>query len=367
MATTATGLVFWPGFPVPRTTVSSTATTLDATSDSYAVVFDAEEDATITHVCFRQGTATGTPGNLRVGIQGVNTSGIEDGTWLGGGSGYGDYTPVSGNNNTIVTVTLGASVSLQRGSQYAIVCDPESGTWDGSNRVTITILWSGLDPVYSNPYYNVGGSKMSSGPQRSMYLMRSSSRSYGMDPFQTTATLSFNSGSTPDEAGLRWTMPSGAGSTYQVVGLRFAAQFVTSGAYTVTMRLYDTDGSTVLQNRTIDVRNTYNFTQDARIFFFDEDTLADLDFGSEYTATLLPDDTAGGFSHTFRYMTLASAGDTTVWTPGEIQWVERTNAGAWTETPTRVPLMDLIVRGIDPGASGGGLLRHPGMKGGLNG
>jgi hypothetical protein len=284
----------------------------------------------------------------------VNTSGVEDGTWLGGGSAYGDYTPVSGNNNTIVAVTLGASASLQRGTQYAVVLDPESGTWDGSNRVTATVLWSSLDPVFSNPYYTGNGAKMASGPQRAMHLIRSSSRSYGMDPFQSTATLSFSSSTTPDEAGLRWTMPAGAGSTYRGVGLRACFQPVTSGAYTLTMKLYDTDGSTVLQNRTLDVRNMYAFTQDTHLFYFDEDTLADLDFGSEYTLTLVADDTAGGFSHTFRYFTLASAGDTTIYTPGEIQWVERTDSGAWTERSTRLPLMDLIIEGIDPGAGGGG-------------
>ena len=56
------------------------------------------------------------------------------------------------------------------------------------------------------------------------------------------------------------------------------------------------------------------------------------------------------------------------WGPGA-EWyhVTRTDGGAWTTTTTKRPIMGVKVASVTVAASGGGLLRHPGMSGGLDG
>jgi len=46
----------------------------------------------------------------------------------------------------------------------------------------------------------------------------------------------------------------------------------------------------------------------------------------------------------------------------------RADAGAWSDTTTRRPIMGLILSAADDGVGGGGgMIVNPGMSGGLNG
>jgi hypothetical protein len=70
-----------------------------------------------------------------------------------------------------------------------------------------------------------------------------------------------------------------------------------------------------------------------------------------------------------QYFTFRTDGDKTavIGTATDIQYTERTNAGAWTENTNRLFAMQAIITGLDAGGATGGMLVHPGMTGGMRG
>ena len=117
---------------------------LDAAGDLYTVVFRAWEPMVVTSVSFRQGTVVGNPDSLRVGLQEVNaTTGLANGTWLGGVSNFATLTVTNAANNSFVTATLPTSVTLIRGQVVAMVLDPTSGGgggggWDSGDLLNVS-------------------------------------------------------------------------------------------------------------------------------------------------------------------------------------------------------------------------------------
>lgn len=360
--------ILYPHYMVyPRNGTPTFGTiTLDGTADQLEFVWRAPEAATITHVAFRQNSLTGTAGTLRCGLQGVSaTTGLADGTWLAAGSGYGDYNSWNASNNGLfVEVALGSSVTVARGDVVAFVLDPQAvGTWDGSNSVVISRN-SDFTPNLRVPYVNTGTGasitkqNVSNGP----FVLRTASKSFG-NPIQTINALSFSSSSTPDEQGAIFTMPTGSCVSYTVRGVYLGGDF---DAADFDIVLYDSDGTTVLQSVSIDKDQVSMNTSDQAMFYFDETTLSTLSPGVAYRLAIKPTTTTAITA--FMAWDVAVAQDLMRFTGGaatDFYHTARTDAGAWSQTTTRIPCMQLIVD-LD-GTSGGGLIVHPGMSGGMRG
>ncbi len=131
---------------------------LDSTTDSWAVIFDLEEAATITTVLVRQGAVTGTAPTYTIGIQTKAANGEPDGTYLGGGSENSvTFQPTGANDGTILALVLDNSIAITRGQSpmLCVVISYSSGTIDGSNNCSFSRAISGITDRFGMPYVAV--------------------------------------------------------------------------------------------------------------------------------------------------------------------------------------------------------------------
>jgi hypothetical protein len=357
------------GFRIgPNANPAFTSTQLQTASTEFVTYFIIPEAATITTVGWRQNGLTGTPGTLRVGLQGVSaTNGQNDGTWLGGTTNYVDYTGWStGNNALFVTHTLPSSVTTTRGQFIALVLRSQSGTWDASNRVQISRFLNGYGAsggtgrIFSPPYTS-GSGTIDNGGNDEVFLVRSSSKTYG-NPYQSLFSFAATNTSNPDEIGLAFTMPSTGFSTYEIIGCRFPLATTTAGG-TFDVTLYN--NTTVLQQITIDTDQLARTTVGPSEYYFDETTLSTLNSGTEYILGLKATSTV---TASMNYIIMPTANDITAYSNQTIRYCERQTTGAWSFTnDTRLPLITLLVRSTAFTGGSGGMIVHPGMAGGMRG
>lgn len=348
-----------------QTNVTFSTATLNANTNEIGFVFQMPEAATITTIGWRQGTLTGTPGTLRVGLQGVSaTTGRNDGTYIGGATNYVDYNSwSSGNNSTFVTHTLPSAVSLTRGQLVCLYLDPQAvGTWNASNQVTVTSSVSDFRRGQVRPYYFANGAIVSDFNQK-VFLLRSSTATYG-NPYQSFTSSALTNATNPDEIGFAFTLNSTLFSTYKVAGIRVANAITGSGG-TFNVVLYD--NTTALQTVSFDTDQTYRFAQNTIDVMFTDATLATLNTGTEYIVG------QKATSATLNacvpvYTTLPTANDKTAFSGETIRYAQRQGTGAWSfANDTRLPMVSLIIDTTAFTGGGGGLLVHPGTAGGMRG
>lgn len=353
------GLLAWPPHSVMAIAASvpafTAAATIDATSDEVSWVFRAKSALTITTVLVRIASITGTPGTARIGIQSVSaTTGAPTGTWLGGtATGYATVTSY-GTAATFLACTLAESVTVTRGQRFAVVIDPQAtGTWDASNLITVTYSVSGGN-MTRMPYAVINGTKTATTLGCVAVRTASESIGYPIETFPTAITPT--TATSPDEIGMKFAMGAHC-STYKVCGARISANWTADRTF--TLRLYDSDGTTALQSVDIDTSEAIA-GQGTHDFFFDEIDLSTLTAGTSYRLAILAAATGAG---AFTTWTVPTAGDMGAITPEVYMYTHRTDAGGWTDVSTQALCMQPLVS--DMSVNTGGLLRHPGMAGGM--
>ena len=359
--------------PQPTSTGNSGNRNIRAIGDYVACIRQAEESATITKVGFyfdARGT-NATPGTCRVGIQSVNTSGDPSGTWLG----YTDYTADSTNfpnfTGVNLSITANGTASVTRGQLYAIVMYAQSGTWDATNNLQFTTLFAGVGQnATSFPTMKSVASSVvnnNNNPQASANIYcESSTATYGNPQVTPTNVTSWNSASSPDEIGVKFSLESSWTTNYNVLGVN-GIFGITNSASTATLKLYDSGGS-LLQSKSFTATEIYAGTNTAnlRTLMFDTSTLASLTPGSTYRITIEVTNASLGFT-TMLQVNFPNNTVVRAFTgSGTYMRTERTNAGAWTDTDTGVPAWKLLISAATASASGG-LLVHPGTGGGMRG
>jgi hypothetical protein len=335
----------------------------DATTDMFGWVFQAEEDVTVTQVAINFAIKTGSPGTLRVGFQGVNTSdGLNDGTWQS----YVDVAMSGITFGQFTFVTLDTTQTLTRGQLIAIVGQPISGTWDASNKITVTLGMGNGFPFQSLPYAinNLTGTT-SKNTTISYWNIgyRSSTKTYGW-PFRVEANNSYNSTTSPDETGMRFTLPAKWGKKFTLLGLHANHRFIDGGGGTFNMNLYDAN-TTLITQKAFDTDQVYVPTtgtnrESTYLFYFTDSTLTELSYGTTYIIAF--EYTNAVNSNPYRLRTDGVATDFSAITDGTLEYVTRKDTGAWTTTTTQVPCWQLIIRDTS-----GGFIGHPGMSGGMRG
>lgn len=353
----------YPDIPLPNGgTPAYQVHPLDATTDRYATVFRAEENMVVTSVQFRQGTVTGGPDALRVGLQEVDVAnGLPNGTWLGGVSNFQALTIVSGNNNTFVTATLPAAVTLIRGQVVALVLQPVSGGgggngWDAGDNVNISRTIANIAFGHRGPYAVDNAAKSTN--QNPVYIINTATRSYGLPIEAITARSNNNVGTAgaATEYGMYFRIPTGVCSTYKISGVRIGG-VATAGDW--ALRLYDTNGTTLLQEVIVDKDEVSMGTAYPSQIYWDDTNLATLNAGSYYRLVFAPTTaTATGAIYAWE---LDNAGNRQcfVGDPADISATERSLAGAWTETTTRLWAMQALISDITAPTAGGGLAANP--------
>lgn len=350
------------GSPIAVDLASSPSPTnfvIDASTDRAEWIVQAPEAATITHLGFRYGLRTGTPVQHKISIQGVTTStggGIPDGTIKGGGTpASGLFTPPASTawDGTMQWVALDNSYAVARGEFIAIVIEPV-GTPDVSNMGSFTVAYSGPPNArQALPYAisNNAGSRTRSLNQP-VYGYKSASKVYGtLYQSFTQSTYSVETAGA-DEWAMWFQLDSGYGDTFRVVGLRALIQ-TPAATKSLLVNLYS--GTTVLQNITWDTDVVVAVGSVNRNFeiYFDETSLTDLSFGTEYRLGFAPQDTSSAFALTAMYVSTAAE-----LAPypggGDIYISKRVDSGAWTDETNGRLLVDLIIDDWTEPAGGGG-------------
>lgn len=326
---------------------------LDANNDAVEFIFQADEADTITHLGFRYGARTGTPPTYRISLQGVDASGFPDGTIKGGGSpASATFTPPASTawDGTWQWVALSNAYTCTRGELLAMVIDYSSGTIDGSNRSSFTVLVTMFSDRTMFPYSIQNAATVRTKQQACPpFGYKSSTHIYGI-PIETTVATTFTNGSTPDERGLFFEIPTDWCSTYKVVGMQWRGTSQ-SAAGTVLIQLLQTDG-TVLQDVTMDSDQTAanaanSATHRAR---FNESSLATLTAGTRYYLTIAPQENVAVGIHFFGVDTADE------WEPFPLSWrcgyVHRTNGASTTEDELQRPVINLVLAELTPPAGG---------------
>ena len=329
---------------------------LDSTTDALQIVFQAPVSGPVlTKGAVRVGALTGASPVYRLSLQGVDMANDRaDGTVKGGGSPVSvTFTPEAGDAGKIKEYTFANSYDSSPGEWLALVVDYSSGTCDGSNN------WSfGRNSNLSTPGSPHAVTVDAGTPTRrqgAVFGVSDGSSWWGWDLWQSSMFETANTASL--YCGNQFTLPAGMGDTVSCVGASFGSSYVAS--VPIRLSLYAADGTTLLASTDTP---TNALTQVNGWVFWDDGPVT-LTCGVAYRLV------AAGVANSTRvtYLDVASTAHWSAFPWGNIgSWTQGT-AGSWTETATRRALISPVISDITEPAGGGGLLRHPGMNGGING
>lgn len=193
---------------------STTAFSLDGSGDMIALPFMAESTDAITGVYVYHNLSYDPTPTYKVSLQELDANGKPSGTILGGGS------PASATFNAVSLgwgtdevnlVTLDNSYTPFVGQFLVAVIEYDSGTINSSNRTRLYYSQSkGVTPE-KFPYYNSASSgstwTVSITTYQGLGAYATASSSYGLMPL-SLGVQSFSSSSSPNEYGVKFTVPS---------------------------------------------------------------------------------------------------------------------------------------------------------------
>lgn len=350
------------GYPLLGDTLSTLA--MDTLNEAVAGQFVMPVDDTITHVIFSCSSKTGTPANdtYTVSLQGLDATGLPDGTILGGASPasatYPNATyPASGfGSNTGHVIALANSIALQRGTAYMLV-NQRTGATDAANYLTLHAGRAVAGGVSApGTFYALTADATPTWTKQirlphGILGLRSATRTYFFPSTFSGQSQSFGS---TTETGFTFTLPSsfGTSNSYGVMGVRVSlgSTFSTGGTYVVT--LYGTPLGTpsiLQQTTTLDSDHLMAGALRGLECFFPEDTLAALVPGTKYGIGIAHSAASGGSVST---IVLPDANCRDAYPLGGLTFATRTltdyppsanDTAAFTETTTRIVAAELIL------------------------
>lgn len=356
---------------------------MNGSTDQLETIFDAEPGTVITKLGVRHNSTTGTSPNYKLSLQGVDSTGIPDGTIKGGGSPASVvFSPSSlgWSASTFNWLTLDNPYTVPEDDcVLAHVIAYDSGTVNGSNFSSFSQRAS-AGRVVSFPYsiQNDAGSRTRSNSGPVIFGYASSSRAYG-SPILNFGTHAFNSGTgTADEYGVKFSVPSTWCATYKLLGIRFPGTLAASGS--TVLALYGGSDLTAANSTGATTETT---SHDSRTFDHDQvasnsgTNMLELLFDDDPRPTLYADavyriswQPQNANSVTLLYSSVATASDWDAFDGGQLlSKCLRLNAGNWSsDVATDRIVCELILTDITApsgGGGGGGLLVNPGMGGRL--
>lgn len=349
--------------PGGTSSVNFTNQNMNTLGDKIGIAFTLEEDATIVDILMRQGASTTYNGTVRVSIQTVSaTTGINSGTYVGGASNYVDITSWnSANNGAFLVSTPASAMSLTAGTPYMVVAEVTAAPTAG-NTLTMSSVYANITQRGGYPYFinqtTTGIGSKGDNSLLSCFGLRSSTKTYGY-PYEAFHSSAINTGSTPDEWGMGFTMPTSVCKTFEISMWEPYLGFTATTDTTFDVVIYQ--GTTALQTSSFDTAQMQGYNRNMRHSLVMSGTPATLSSGVEYIIALKPTTTT---NITIYGYTFATSNDKTALGDLSFKNYTRTNAGAWSETTTRVPFGDICFANIQ---GGGGLKVHPGMTGGIRG
>jgi hypothetical protein len=326
---------------IPRNPAGAPGTnslTIDAASEKVAMIFQAPKTGSIDRVYFKTGTVT-TGATVDVRLETVDSAtGDPTGTLVAANT---NASQVIGNSddNVWFEVTLTAAGAVTRGTFYAIVVVNPAGS--PGNLSIHELNDDAVGSAYTTLFTTVWTKQVGS----SIGAVRYNDGSYdympGFWPFNAINSLAINTGTTPDEVGLIFQLPF----PVRVAGAWVWADFDGDA----DIKLYDSDGTTVLASISTDLNIRRVTSGDVHIFFFTAS--AELLKNTNYRLSLLP---TTATSLTLYEYQMTSAELLNIMAGGQaFHRTDRTDAGAWAQTTTKRPQMGLVLDAFDDGVGGG--------------
>lgn len=350
--------IVMPAYPGIGQAPAFTSALIDATGEKVAFVGQVwNNDRTtksITRVGFRFGAVTKSGGSaLTVSLQDVSaTAGqpaqpdeVQDQTVAIANADAGFVA-----NTWYRTNALSANRSVTFGEFLAVVIEYSGGGRLGSDVVNITSIGD-ANAIAGSPNFSGVMLKVGTWSRQSMLMGvvleftdgtfgTLGSPNFGISlPCSATNFQSMNTGTTPDEAGLRFILPFEA----QCEG----AWFCINAAATADFDIVLYEGTT--QKTSVSLDATRVLITSSRWTFIYFPTPAIIKAGVAHTIALKPT-TANNAQ--IAYIDVSSASHFQAYGGGvEWYWHQRTDAGAWTPTTTRRPICGLFLSMVQGGVS----------------
>lgn len=325
-------------------------TLLDAAGEKAAFIFQAPKTGTVAKVGFRTRTVT-TGDTVDVRLETVSTAnGDPTGTLLGANS-NGAQVIADGDDGTWFLTALTTPVAVTKGDIIAVVI--VNGGGGGDLNIGHTTRWTVNFP-YVDDFVGGAWTKDDEAPGCALeYNDGSYAHSPGVFPVSDISlTVNFNNTSDPDHRGLKFKLPF----PFRIIGMWFSGDLDGNA----DIKLYDSDGTTVLETISLDSDIRYGTAGDfTLIWFAGAYSLAKDVF---YRVVLEPTSATGVDLDEFD-VDAAAIMDSF---PGgqNFHYTEKKDAG-WTDTTTKRPFMGILLDGLDDGAGAGG--GAPNLFGGLFG
>lgn len=319
------------------------AMTLDASGELAAAVLQAPKTGSIRKVHFRTGTVT-TATDTDVRIETVDAAtGNPSGTLFGTTT---NVTVASGSlsaNTWITTGNLTADASVTKGDRLAVVVAPS-----GSPNYQVVRIGGGYQADVGFPYatHFASSSWTKSDAATPVVALEYSDGSFAcmpyVTPFTAVNTHTVGTGSTPDEVALKFQLAAPVRAT--------GAWLRIDGDADYDVILYDSDGSTSLASVSVDADIRSSAGQSAPTIALFTGT-ASLTAATNYYLAIKP--TTASTLTAYSFDVNAAAILDQMDGGQNFHWAQQTDAGGWSATTTRRPIMGLIIDGIDDGAGGG--------------
>ncbi len=179
--------------------------------------------------------------HLKIGIQSIAANGQPTGTWRTSIDYYSNGSSATG----LQTFSLSPSLTLNRGEYYAVVIESISGHTT-NNYTYVSSVRNGV--IQSGLPYTIRPDFFIEYRGEPFVVVRSSTSSYSI-PLSTYPTQeAFNQ---TTEQGFKFNLNPSIGSRFTLRGVKIYADLSLYNA-TVNMKLYDSDGLTVLDSLTLD-------------------------------------------------------------------------------------------------------------------
>lgn len=324
---------------------------VDASNEGIAFCFLSETNQPITKLWFRYGARTGTPPTYRISLQSIDSSGNPDGIVLGGGSpASATFTPPADTswNGLGQWITLNNSYAPTLGQMLVIVIEYSSGTIDASNNSSFTRSFNTGSLVGGIPYSmtNSGG-VWSKSNNAGVFAYSTASNRYGI-PIVSAYTSNVSTPGHRSVAG--FTLPSGFGSTFSLIGFNMTGRIGGAGA-TAKFGLWNESGTALAESITIDCDASSNITgtQNTRVIFTSG---VNINFGTKYYVGV-----ENISSSTGMHGAVLTESDDRLCFPLGTNIVHSTwNGSVWTDVATVRPYFDLIFSDITVPSGGGTII-----------
>lgn len=354
--------IWWPRPPLIAATPAFTSSVIDASGEKVAWMGQVKTpnrgSKDIRKIGFLTGAITSAGGsNIRASLQNVSATAFQPDETQDQTVDFLITAPSA--NSWYQTEALSADRTVTHGEWLAVVLEFE--TFAGADAFNVrNHSTSSLDNGL-NSFMLKSGSWAQVGTTMNNMVLEFSDGTFGTLgavswPTTGFTAVSANTGSDPDELALKFT--PNAAFTVEGAWLHQA-----TGAAGRDFEIVLYEGTTALETLVVDAEYLNSTGAALRAFYFatPRTVTAGTAHYLAYKAT-----TASNVS--INVATVAAAGHLQALAGGEAyHYATRVDGGAWSATTTTRPMIGLLLSGIHDGAgSGGGLLRHPGMNGGLN-